>query len=389
MSAPSRATSEVEERRHQALLALGVLDTPPDDRIDRVARLARDFFGVPMVSVTLLDGARQWRKSQIGLGGDEAPREGSFCDATVARGEMLVVEDAARDEDFADNPFVTGDPHLRFYAGQPLEAGGEHVGTLCILDTKPRHLEAADRAVLAELAAWVQAELSREQEINHATVVQRALLPQITPTLSGYTLASVAVPATQVMGDFFDWYLHDGHLRLSLADVMGKGIGPGIVAASVRSSLRTAPDRALADAMGEIDRQLAEDIGDLQMFVTALHADLEPETGEVSFVDAGHGLGYILRADDTWVPLQSVGLPLGMGLNEERAEGRAVLAPGDILMCCSDGLLDILDEDDPFDHVRRELRAGGPDGAVAEAERLARASKAPDDVTVVVVRRDS
>lgn len=381
---------DIEARRQRAVEALDILDTPPDERIDRVTRLARDFFDVPMVSVTLLDRDRQWRKSELGLGGDEAPREDSFCDATVARGRMLVVEDAEKDDEFADNPFVVGDPRLRFYAGQPLEApGGEHIGTLCILDTRPRRLSDADRTVLTELAAWVQAELTREHEFTQATIVQRALLPHDTPAIEGYTLAAVAVPAGQVMGDFYDWYLHDGRLRLSLADVMGKGIGAGLVAAGVRSALRTAPDRSLVAAVSEVDQRLADDLEDVHMFVTGLHAELDPADGVVTFVDAGHGLAYILRADDTWEPLRSTGLPLGMGMYEPRSAGTATLAPGDILMCCSDGLLDILDEEDPFGHVQRELRGGGPDAAVAEAARLARASAAPDDLTVLVVRRDA
>lgn len=382
-------TGEREQARQRALEELGILDTPPDERVERVTRLVQEFFDVPMVSVTLLDRDRQWRKSQIGLGGDEAPREDSFCDATVTRGDMLVVEDATLDTEFAGSPFVTGDPHLRFYAGQPLQApGGELVGTLCILDTRPRQMSSAERALLRDLAAWVQAELVREHELDHATIVQRALLPQATPEVEGYTLAAVAVPGGQVMGDLYDWYLRAGHLRLSLADVMGKGIGAGLVAAGVRASLRTAPERSLAVAVSDIDRLLAADLAHLHMFVTALHADLDLASGVVSFVDAGHGLGYILRADDTWEALRSTGLPLGMDLGDERRESTTQLHPGDILMCCSDGLLDVLDPEDPFGHVRRELRSGGPAGAVAEAARLTRAATAADDLTVIVVRRD-
>lgn len=393
MATDERTVEQADEReaaRQRALEALGVLDTSPDERVERVTRLAQELFDVPMVSVTLLDRDRQWRKSQIGLGGHEAPRENSFCDATIVRGSMLVVEDAATDSEFAGNPFVVGDPHLRFYAGHPLEApGGEQVGTLCIIDTRPRRMSPEDRALLRDLAAWVQAELVREQDLDHATIIQRALLPQAAPEVEGYTLAAVAVPAGQVMGDLYDWYLRAGHLRLSLADVMGKGIGAGLVAAGVRASLRTAPDRSLSAAVSDIDRLLADDLAELHMFVTALHADLDLATGVVSFVDAGHSLGYILRADDTWEALRSTGLPLGMDLGDERHEGTAQLNPGDILMCCSDGLLDVLDMEDPFGHVRRELRTGGPAGAVAEAARLTRAATASDDLTVIVVRRDA
>lgn len=380
-----------ETARQRALEALDILDAPRDERVDRITRLAHEFFDVPMVSVSLLDRDRQWRLSEYGFDGErEAPRADSFCDATVGKGSMLVVEDAAADADFATSPFVTGDPHLRFYAGQPLEApGGETVGTLCIVDTKPRQLSAAQRVLLRELASWVQAEIAREHELDHAVVVQRALLPRRTPRMPGYTLAATAVASGHVMGDLYDWELHGDRLRLTLADVMGKGIGAGMVAAGVRASLRTAPERTLLHAVRDVDRMLAQDLEDLHMFVTALHADVEAATGRVTFVDAGHSLAFILRRDDTWEPLRSTGLPLGMGIDEERSAGEAFLEPGDILMCCSDGLLDVLDPDDPFGHVQRTLREAGPAGAVAEAARIARASKAPDDVTVVVVRRDA
>ena len=106
-----------DEKRQRAVEALGILDTPPDARVDRVTRLAQELFGVPMVSVTLIDGDRQWRKSQIGLGGNEAPREHAFCDVTVRGEGTLVVEDASTDATFADNPFVVGEPHLRFEVG--------------------------------------------------------------------------------------------------------------------------------------------------------------------------------------------------------------------------------------------------------------------------------
>ncbi|WP_322410354.1 GAF domain-containing SpoIIE family protein phosphatase [Microbacterium invictum] len=378
-----------DDRRQRAIEALGLLDTRPDERVDRVTRLAQEIFGVPMVSVTLLDRDRQWRKSQIGLGGDEAPREGAFCDMTVRQGGTLIVEDASVDEYFATNPFVEGDPHLRFYAGHPLQApGGEFVGTLCILDTQPRSLDAREVELLREMAQWVQTELMAEDDLDHATVVQQALLPRETPEVAGYTLAAAATASGQLMGDLYDWYLHDGRLRMTLADVMGKGTGPAIVAASVRASLRTAPDRTLAAAVAEVDRLLESDLGRAGLFVTAVHAELDPGSGRISFVDAGHSLAFILRRDGSWTPLRSTGLPLGMGFDLDRTAASVQLEPGDAFLCCSDGLLDILDEEDPFGHVLRVISTEGPDGAVAEAVRLAHERRAPDDVTVLLVRRD-
>jgi hypothetical protein len=379
-----------DEKRQRAVEALGVLDTPPDARVDRVTRLAQELFDVPMVSVTLIDNDRQWRKSQIGLGGSEAPREGAFCDVTVRKGDTLVVEDASTDEIFADNPFVVGDPHLRFYAGHPLAApGGEHFGTLCILDTKPRKLDERQVELLRELAQWVQAELTEVKQLGAASLVQEAMAAR-TPDVPGYTLAASATAAEQLMGDVYDWYIHDGRLRVTLADVMGKGAGAAIIAAEVRASLRTAPSRSLAEAVTEVDRLLEDDIGGTNIFVTAVHTEIDLASGELSFIDAGHSLAFILRADGRWEFLESTGLPLGMGigLDETSEPATTRLEVGDSYLVCSDGLLDVLDPDDPYGHVYRVLTSLEPDGAVAEAARLARAVKAPDDVTVVVVRRD-
>ena len=185
-----------ELRRQQALEELGILDTPRDERVDRVARLAKQMFGVPMVSVSLLDGDRQWRKSEIGLGGDEAPRQDSFCDYTVGQDRTVVIEDASATETFATNPFVVGDPHLRFYAGHPLHApGGEPVGTLCVLDTEPHSFSEAQRGLLRDLAFWVQSEIASDVELDQATLIQSALRPQSIPTVTGYTCLLYTSPS--------------------------------------------------------------------------------------------------------------------------------------------------------------------------------------------------
>ncbi|PVE98364.1 MULTISPECIES: GAF domain-containing SpoIIE family protein phosphatase [unclassified Microbacterium] len=382
-----------ERRRQEALEELGILDTPRDERVDRVARLAKEMFGVPMVSVSLLDRDRQWRKSEIGLGGSEAPRQDSFCDYTVSQDRTVIVEDASATDLFADNPFVVGDPHLRFYAGHPLHApGGEPIGTLCVLDTVPHTLSEAQQGLLRDLAFWVQSELANDAELDHAAVIQRALRPQEHPDVPGYTIAGGAVSRGRIAGDFYDLRMHRGSLRITLADAMGKGTGPALVAASVRASLRTAPDRSIAEAIADADRLLEEDLADTSMFVTAVHAELQPETGELQVIDAGHSLAFILRADGSWEHLRSTSLPLGMGMGlqppEEREPRTTRLDKGDSFVCCSDGLLDVLDPDDPYAHVYRVLTTLGPDGAIREALRLSSDERATDDITVVVVRRE-
>lgn len=145
-----------EETRLQALRALMVLDTPPEERFDRVVRFAAEQLDMPMALVTLVDGDRQWFKSRIGLHVAQTSRDVAFCAHAILQAQTFVVEDAQRDERFADNPLVTGEPHIRFYAGAPLSApSGERIGTLCVLDRKPRSLDALELAVLEALRTLV------------------------------------------------------------------------------------------------------------------------------------------------------------------------------------------------------------------------------------------
>ncbi len=159
ISAPKPAD---ETRRLAALRALNILDTDPEERFDRITRLAQRLFGTSMATVTLVDSDRQWFKStQGGEPGGENPREISFCAHAILEPETMVVADAREDERFADNPLVLGDPNIRFYAGHPVTApGGEAVGTLCVLDDKPRASDDFDTEVLRELAEMVEAEIA-------------------------------------------------------------------------------------------------------------------------------------------------------------------------------------------------------------------------------------
>jgi PAS domain S-box-containing protein len=150
-----------EEARLKALHDLGILDTPDEERFDRITRLAARLFDVPIALVSLIDADRQWAKSCVGLDAREAPRSASFCARAILGDEQLVVEDAATDPAFAGNPQVTGPPHLRFYAGHVLRTpSGHRLGTLCVSGTEPRPFGDGDRAALAELAALAEQELA-------------------------------------------------------------------------------------------------------------------------------------------------------------------------------------------------------------------------------------
>jgi diguanylate cyclase (GGDEF)-like protein len=170
------AFPDVEAKRQRSVDALQVLDTPAEERFDRITRLARRVFGVPIVLVSLVDRDRQWFKSAQGLDVTETPRDVSFCGHAILDGGALVVNDANADERFADNPLVTGEPRIRFYAGHPIRAGdGYRVGTLCLIDTEPRQLSPDERETLADLAALVENEL-RTTELSEAQLALRAEL---------------------------------------------------------------------------------------------------------------------------------------------------------------------------------------------------------------------
>ena len=149
-----------DANRVRALRSLQVLDTAPEERFDRIARLTRALFGAPMVGVNLVDAERVWSKARIGLPAAESPRDTSFCGHVVHGAATLVVEDALRDPRFQDNPQVIGEPRVRFYAGHPIHAMGHLVGSLCVADSQPREFSTAERSHLADLAALVERELA-------------------------------------------------------------------------------------------------------------------------------------------------------------------------------------------------------------------------------------
>lgn len=150
-----------EAARLATLHSLDLLDTPPEERFDRLTRLARRLFDVPIALVSLVDENRQWFKSRTGLDAPETSRDVSFCAHALLTNDALVIPDALLDERFHGNPLVTGAPGIRFYAGQPLSApNGARVDTLCLIDTQPRSLDRDALALLDDLARMTEREIA-------------------------------------------------------------------------------------------------------------------------------------------------------------------------------------------------------------------------------------
>ncbi|AMZ75233.1 MULTISPECIES: diguanylate cyclase [Pseudomonas] len=158
MLAPRKPDDEAARLKN--LHSLKLLDTAPEERFDRLTRLARRLFDVPIALVSLVDANRQWFKSSAGLDASETPREVSFCGHAILQDQILEICDAEQDERFHDNPLVTDKPGIRFYAGHPLGLeDGSKLGTLCLLDTRPRKLNDEERELLRDLARMAEQEM--------------------------------------------------------------------------------------------------------------------------------------------------------------------------------------------------------------------------------------
>ncbi|MDH3405704.1 MAG: PAS domain S-box protein [Gammaproteobacteria bacterium] len=203
---------ENETRRLAALHALRILDTPAEERFDRITRIAQKLFNVPIALVSLVDTKRQWFKSRIGLDAIETPRDISFCGHAILQTDIFIVPDASVDLRFVDNPLVTGDPKIRFYAGQPLrDIEGNKLGTLCLIDRRPRELDEGQRQLLRDLSLWAENELNsaslgnvlyrlQESEHRYQTLAQEAMeataLKQAILDCANYSIISTDTEGT-------------------------------------------------------------------------------------------------------------------------------------------------------------------------------------------------
>jgi EAL domain-containing protein (putative c-di-GMP-specific phosphodiesterase class I)/GGDEF domain-containing protein len=161
-----------EPERIQALHQLGILNTNTSEYFDSITRLAMEIFGADGAYISLLDSDRQWLKSTVGFCPPNTDREQTFCNYTIQQASVLVVEDTLLDARFADNPMVTGPQAVRFYAGAPLiTVDGYAIGALCVIDQRPRSLNAAEKDKLARLASLVMAHITLGRAVGHVDAV--------------------------------------------------------------------------------------------------------------------------------------------------------------------------------------------------------------------------
>lgn len=157
---PHKATLTDEESRLAALHELGLINSQPDERFDRITRLAKALFNTDIVLLTLVDKRTQFFKARLGTCLEGTARDISFCTHAISEKELLIIPDAMQDPRFADNPLVTKEPFIRFYAGAVIRSyAGYALGTLCLIDSKPRTLTPNEQALLLDLARSAETEL--------------------------------------------------------------------------------------------------------------------------------------------------------------------------------------------------------------------------------------
>ena len=173
---PAAALPHNEAQRLEALKNLHMLDTPIEERFERITRMVCNTLGVPMSAFSMIDTDRQWFKSAQGFTASETSRGLAFCAHAILDDEVLMVPDARKDARFSDNPFVTGDLNINFYAGCPVRApNGEKIGTLCAIDTRPRDFDESEVQMLVDLAAMVETEL----RVSSLSALQANLLKEL------------------------------------------------------------------------------------------------------------------------------------------------------------------------------------------------------------------
>ncbi|MEL6116908.1 sensor domain-containing diguanylate cyclase [Photobacterium sp. SP02] len=218
MLAPENPRNEVE--RLQCLRSLSLLDTDREERFDRITRLARRLFNVPVATVTLVDDDRQWFKSCCGAELTETSREVSFCGHAILADGPFIVSDASQDKRFHDNPLVSGPPHIRFYAGVPLVYDNKYkLGTLCIFDHQPHSMDNDEVRDLVDLAKMAEQELSA---LHDATIDE---LTQISNRRGFIRLATKSLENSHLHGTPFSLAFFDLNKFKDINDQFGHQAG--------------------------------------------------------------------------------------------------------------------------------------------------------------------
>jgi len=387
--------AEPEGRRSRAVSSLGLDEVQPRPGLDRVTRLARMMFRVPISSVTVLDGDNAYFPSVQGMDLRQLPRRQTLCETVVTTRDLLLIEDAQSDRRFEEVESVRAGA-VRFYAGRPLrDRDGTVIGSFCIIDSQPRSLDADELSAFEELAQLAEREVLADHEDASISATHAVLQPRSSLERGPWRIETACVPAQSAGGDFCDVHSGSRGLMVGLGDVMGKGTSAALIGASVRGTLRGSlmtfmeSGGELGHSFGLAARTLWPDLERAGSFVTVFGAVIDPESGRLRYLDAGSGLCLIRRADGAVERLAGAGRPIGVLPDDEWSEGSSVLGPGDRMLLFSDGLLDLIEDQPRWQEPVSQLLTAHTDPAslVDHIRRLTLERTGIDDVTLIAVYR--
>ncbi|MBC7464250.1 MAG: SpoIIE family protein phosphatase [Actinobacteria bacterium] len=362
-----------------------------EQRLARTANLIRQIFRIQHVFIRLIGADGNWVRMESGTPVHQIRDGKNPCDTTLLSNETILITNAETDPRILSHEILNDVPDLKSYLAHSLQtSSGEAVGVLCAWDTKPREFSADELEMFNDVVYWVQREVIRARELDRASQVQRGLKPTAFIHLPGYEIAGFCRPTQSVGGDFYDWRATKHGAAFTVADVMGKGMGSAIIAATVRAVFRAAAYDHEADRVVQIAAEILEaDLTEAGAFVTLIHGRLNVETNTVRYIDAGHGLTLHVSKQGDVTRLATTNFPLGIGFAEKWDIKSLVMYPGDTLLCLSDGMLDIFSGTlEALDEISDVVLAGDTAKEVVSLlERVAQNADVNDDVTALVIRR--
>jgi phosphoserine phosphatase RsbU/P len=337
----------------------------------------------------------------------------NVMDEVVIRGKSVLTSDAQHDPRFASGTVVLqgvrsvlavplGVSEKVFgiiYADSPIAEGRFTEDHLKVLTTL-----ASVAAIRVENARLVEARLQQERlerELQLAMEIQQRFQPTAPPVVPGYELQGISFPCYEIGGDYYDFIRRDdGRLVIALGDVSGKGTAAALLMSSLHAAIhaQTGSHDTLVQTISAVNRYLAENIPP-NRFVTLFYAELDPESGALSFLNAGHNPPLIVHSAGTVEQLASGGLPLGIKADADYREGRTHLQMGDVLVIYSDGVTEAAspsgEEFGPtrlYEVVSRNVdasAAGIRDRIESALTKFSQGTQAADDITLVIVKRQA
>ena len=376
---------ENELDRLSDLYSLNLLDTNKEERFDRLTRLAQRAMNVEICYLALVDENRQWLKSKCGVSIDETHRNVSFCAHTIAEDAIMIVPDALQDERFRDNPLVTNDPYIRFYAGYPLKGpNGMNIGTFCIADGEPRNLNAEQQELLIEYASLVQRELNLldviesqgklletqielekvqrnlHRELGEAAdFVHQKLPPRFED--EKFKLDWAFLASSQLGGDMFGMdRLSDDRYLIYLLDVAGHGIGASLMASAVQNTMQqiltelqtkadsssgTEPTISPAAVLQNLNSHFQME-SNQDKFFTIWCGVVDLAEQQIQFANAGHPAPILFDSTHQATALSQDSLMIGVVPHAVYTDMQIEYAADSRLILFSDGILEEMNDDD-------------------------------------------